>query len=57
MMDVCVDGTFFAFTRGSGLVTGPALTPFLTLKQEIGNSALFGENLGGNGPLKKELRA
>ena len=34
-------GHFFAFTGESGLVTWPELTPFLTLKREIGNSALF----------------
>ena len=33
------------------------LTLFLTLKWEIGNSALFGVDFGGSGPLKKELRA
>ena len=57
MMEVCVDGTFFAFTGGSGLVTWPELRPFLTLKWEIGNLAFFGEDFGVNGPLKKELSA
>ena len=51
MMKVCVDGIFFVFTGGSRLVA------FLTLEQEIGNSAFFGEDFGGNGPLKKEIRA
>ena len=51
MMEVCVDGTFFAFTGGSGLVTWTELT----LKREIGNSALCGEDFGGSGPLKKKL--
>ena len=41
ILKVCVDGTFFAVTGGSGLVTWPELTPFLMLKQEIGNSAFF----------------
>ena len=41
MIKVCADGTFFAFTGGSELVTWPELTPFLTLKRGIGNSAFF----------------
>ena len=38
MMAVCAPRTFFAFTEGSGLVTWPELTPFLTLKRQLGNS-------------------
>ena len=56
MMKVCADRTFFAFTGGSGLVTGLELTPFLTLKREIGNSAFSRENVGESVPFKKELR-
>ena len=48
---------FFVFTGDSGLVIWPELTPFLTLNWEIGNLAFFGEDFGGSGSLKKELRA
>ena len=41
MIEVCVDGTFFAFTGKIGFVTLPELTPFLTLKRKMGNSAFF----------------
>ena len=41
-MEVCVDGNFFAFTGGSGLVTWPELTPFLSLKIKLGNLAFGG---------------
>ena len=56
MMEVCVDGTFFAFTGRSGSVTWPKLTPFFILKQEKGNLALFGKYFGGSWPLKTEFR-
>ena len=59
MMEVCVDRTFFAFTRGSVLVMWLELTPFSMLKQEIGNLVFFffGEDFSESGPLKKEFHA
>ena len=57
MMGVCVDGSFFALTRGNGLVTWPELTPFFMLKWEIGISAFWGEDFGESGLLKNELRS
>ena len=57
MMEVYVDGTIFALTVGSGLMTWPELTLFFDVEAGNRKLGLFGEDFGGNGTLKKELCA
>ena len=54
MMEVCVDGTFFAFTGRSGLVTWPELTSFFTLKRNRKHGFSFFFLVGGETLVKAD---
>ena len=45
MMGINVDGTFFAFTGGSGLVLWPEVTPFFDVEAWNSKIGPFGERL------------